>query len=173
MREDYEAALETFELGGVLAEARYGPRTAPVSALLDNRASVLRLLERYDEALPLAELALEIREETYPAQSVDLAYSYGNLSILYGDLERFDDALQYADRAMKIFEEKLGPSSGDLGRGHSGRADILQKRGKAYWPRALEDYQAALVIFADAGEEFAQNVEDIEEEVAKLEAALR
>ncbi len=173
MRQDYEAALETFELGSVLAEARYGPRTAPVSALLDNRGAVLRLLERYDEALPLAELALQIREETYPAGSVDLAYSYGNLAILYGELERFDDALRYSNRAMKIFEEKLGSSSGDLGRAHHSRADILQKMGKAHWPEAVEDYQAALVIFADAGGEFARSVEQIEEEVAKLEAALQ
>jgi tetratricopeptide (TPR) repeat protein len=96
-----------------------------------------------------------------------LAYSYGNLAILYGELERFDDALRYSNRAMKIFDEKRGSSSGDLGRAHHSRADLLQRMGKAHWPEAVEDYQAALVIFADAGGEFARNVEQIEEEVAK------
>ncbi len=168
MREDYEGALETFEEGTVLAQERYGPDTAPVSALLDNRASVLRTLERLEEALPLAERALKIREKTYPAGSVDLAYSYGNLAILYGDLERFEDALQYADLSMKILEDKLGPSSGELARGHRIRADILHARGREHWPEARTGYQAALVILADAGDEFAADVEAVETELAKL-----
>lgn len=168
MREDYEGALETFEQGSVLAQERYGPDTAPIAALLDNRASVLRLLERKEEALPLAERALKIREKTYPAGSVDLAYSYGNLGILYGELERFEDALQYADRSMKILRDKLGPSSGDVARGHRIRADILRQWGKGHWPEARKGYEAALVILADAGDEFASEVEGIETELAKL-----
>ncbi len=64
MRGDYEEALETFEQGSVLAEARYGPNSAPVSALLDNRASVLTTLQRYEEALSLARAgARDPREE--------------------------------------------------------------------------------------------------------------
>ncbi len=168
MRQDHEAALETFEQGSILAEERYGPRTAPVSIMLDNRASLLRMLERYEEALPLAERALKIREMTYPAHSVDLAYSYGNLSILYGELGRFDEAMQYADLAMKILEDKLGPSNGDVGKAHRGRANILRLQGEKHWPEAREEYQAALVIFADAGDEFALEAKDTQEELAML-----
>lgn len=168
MRDDYDGALETFEQGHTLALERYGPDTAPVSAMLDNRASVLRVLERNDEALVLAERALKIREKTYPAGSVDLAYSYANLAILYGDLERFEDALEYAERSMKIIDDKLGPSSGAFGKGHRIRADILRQWGEEHWPKARKGYEAALVILADAGDEFAGEVEAVETALVEL-----
>lgn len=145
---EYARALTLIERAIATRTRIQGPEHARTWSIRNNRAAVLRALQRGDEANAELEKLLEHQIQTYGSMNATVARSYNNLGSGLTELGRYEESVTSLVRAIEIWSATKGPQYPDLGMAYT-------NLGRAYaqltqYEPALENLQAAIDVWTTA-----------------------
>jgi hypothetical protein len=104
----WQSLLAVAERGVQEAAKALGANDPAVAGLLDQQASLLRVIARYEDAEPLVRRALAIDEASYGNDHPNVAIRLNNLANLLRDTNRLAEAEPLSGRAARILLASLG-----------------------------------------------------------------
>lgn len=145
-----EDAARSYAASTVIFQ-RLLPATAyDLSINLNNRAMLMRSMERIADSVPLLEQAIALREQTLGHDHGSLATLYANLATARLDLGDADGAQRDMQRALPIAEHRFAPDYQLLGHVYFAAARIAAARGESHEAQRLGDLALAVYGRADA-----------------------
>lgn len=106
-KEEYKIAEPLLNRSIVLAEQKYGTKSAEYATRLVNYSLFLRETNRYKEAEPLLRKAIEIDKQVSGENHTSVGLDINNLAMLLLDTDRFEEAEPLIRKALEIAEQNF------------------------------------------------------------------